>query len=72
MLMSIAAKPKKRGRGRPATGRDPMIGLRAPSDLRKKIEEWAAQQDDTPSMSEAIRRLVEQALALPRNKRPTK
>jgi hypothetical protein len=70
--MSIAAKPKKRGRGRPATGRDPMIGLRAPSDLRKKIEEWAAQQDDTPSMSEAIRRLVEQALALPRNKRPTK
>jgi hypothetical protein len=49
-----------------------MIGLRAPPDLRKKIEEWAAQQDDTPSMSEAIRRLVEQALALPRNKRPTK
>ena len=41
--MSIKAKPKKK-RGRPATGRDPMMGFRAApvlreADLRSGIEE---------------------------------
>jgi hypothetical protein len=59
--MSISAKPKK-ARGRPATGRDPMIGLRASDQLRTAIDAWAARQPDKPSRSEAIRRLVELGL----------
>jgi hypothetical protein len=39
-----------------------MIGLRAPPELRKAIETWASQQEDTPGLSEAIRRLVELGL----------
>jgi hypothetical protein len=55
--MSIKAKPKKRGR--PATGRDPMMGFRASADLRAAITKWADGQPDTPTLSEATRRLVE-------------
>jgi hypothetical protein len=39
-----------------------MIGLRATPALRAAIEEWAARERDEPSLSEAIRRLVEIAL----------
>jgi Ribbon-helix-helix protein, copG family len=53
----------KRKRGRPATGNDPMMGLRMPDELKAEIDEWAASQDDKPSRSAAIRRLIEQALA---------
>jgi hypothetical protein len=55
---SNKATPKKR-RGRPATGKDPVTALRLPTDLTKSIEAWAADQDDEPNRSEAIRRLVE-------------
>jgi hypothetical protein len=55
--MSIKAKPKRRGR--PATGRDPMIGFRASSVLRAAIVKWAEYQADLPTLSEATRRLVE-------------
>jgi hypothetical protein len=40
-----------------------MIGLRALPELRQRIEAWAKQQDDSPLLSEAIRRLVELGLA---------
>jgi hypothetical protein len=60
-MKSITAKPKKRGR--PATGRFPMMGLRASPGTREKIERWAKSQPDAPSLSEAIRRLVELGLA---------
>jgi hypothetical protein len=53
--------PKKRGR--PATGKDPMMALRMPPEFRAKIDSWAKAQDDKPSRSEAIRRLVERGLA---------
>jgi len=56
-------KPKKR-RGRPATGRDPVMALRAPPDLTRAVDDWAGQQRDQPSRSEALRRLVEMALKL--------
>src|SRR3954454_11993363 len=61
--MSIRAKPKKR-RGRPATGRDPMMGFRAPPVLRAAIVKWAENQPDQPTLSEATRRLVEQTLSI--------
>jgi hypothetical protein len=52
--------PKKRGR--PATGRDPVLALRLPLAVRSEIEKWARKQNDKPSRSEAIRRLIEFAL----------
>jgi Arc/MetJ-type ribon-helix-helix transcriptional regulator len=62
MAKSIAAKPKKKGPGRPATGRDPMIGLRAGKELTAAIDKWA-KANRVESRSEAIRQLVERALA---------
>jgi metal-responsive CopG/Arc/MetJ family transcriptional regulator len=59
--MSIPVLRKKRGR--PATGQDPVLAIRLSSDLRAAVETWAEQQTDKPSRSEAIRRLLELALA---------
>jgi hypothetical protein len=56
--------PKKRGR--PATGKDPILTLRAPPALTAEVEAWARRQPDRPSRSEALRRLVEIALRLGR------
>lgn len=55
MAKSITVQPKKRGR--PATGKDPLVGARFPQDLIDSIDAWAAEND--ASRSEAIRRLVE-------------
>jgi hypothetical protein len=64
---SITVTPKKRGR--PATGQDPVLTVRLPPSTRSAIEKWAKQQKDRPSRSEAIRRLIEIALATkPRNR----
>ena len=54
--------PKRRGR--PATGRDPVTALRLAPALKSAIESWAKQQNDKPKRSEAIRRLIEFALAV--------
>jgi hypothetical protein len=54
--------PKKIGR--PATGRDPVMAVRLPPSLTLHIESWAKQQHDKPTRSEAIRRLIEFALAV--------
>jgi hypothetical protein len=62
MRKAIPVKQKKRGRGRPATGIDPMVGVRMPLEQRRAIEQWAAKQDGKPTLSEAIRRLVELGL----------
>jgi hypothetical protein len=53
--------PKKRGR--PATGKDPMMSLRMPKELTAAVEGWAVRQPDRPARSEAFRRLVEIGLA---------
>lgn len=57
MAKSIAVKPK---RGRPATGKDPLVGVRIPPDLISRIDQWST--SNGTSRSEAIRRLVEKAL----------
>jgi hypothetical protein len=62
MKKSIKAEPKKRGR--PATGKDPMMGFRAAPVLRASIVRWAENQPDRPTLSEAVRRLVELGLTL--------
>ena len=68
--MAIQAKPKKRGR--PATGRDPMMGFRAAPALRASIVRWAENQIDNPSLSEATRRLVEIAIKAESPTRPSR
>ena len=52
----------RKKRGRPATGQDPILGMRLPVGLRNRVDEWAQQQDNRPSRSEAIRRLLNLAL----------
>jgi hypothetical protein len=51
--------PLKKKTGRPATGRDPMVGVRMPPEKRREIENWAAEQEDKPAFSEAVRRLLD-------------
>jgi hypothetical protein len=58
MRKSIRDNPKKR-RGRPATGKDPMVGVRMSEDFQAEIRSWAGKQDDDPPLATAIRRLVE-------------
>ena len=67
MAKPTAVEPKKRGR--PATGRDPFVGIRLPAELIQAVELWAG-RNDTPSRSEAIRRLVELGLAASASARP--
>ena len=40
-----------------------MTAIRLSPDLRERVDKWAARQVGSPSRSEAIRRLVEAALA---------
>ncbi len=61
MAKSNQVVPKK-GRGRPATGRDPVTAIRLSKELRETVHKWADKQDDQPGRSEAIRRLVELGL----------
>ncbi|TAJ91241.1 MAG: ribbon-helix-helix protein, CopG family [Reyranella sp.] len=67
MAKSIKVQPKKRGR--PATGKDPLVGARFPQDLIDAIDAWAAKAGDDVSRSEAIRRLVEIGLKAKGGKR---
>jgi hypothetical protein len=52
----------KKRRGRPATGQGIQIGTRWPESAITAVDAWAANQDDKPGRSEAIRRLVELGL----------
>jgi hypothetical protein len=60
MNKPIKVIPKK-GRGRPATGKDPHVTARMPPELIQKVETWAAANE--AGRSEAIRRLVEIGLS---------
>lgn len=48
--------------GRPRTGITPLMGFRADPLIRASIVRWAEKQPDRPTLSEAIRRLVELGL----------
>jgi hypothetical protein len=50
--------PKKRGR--PATGKDPLVSTRMPRSLINDVDEWASRS--AVKRSEAVRRLVEVGL----------
>jgi hypothetical protein len=68
--MKKAISAKQKSVGRPATGVTPMMGFRAEPKLRAAIVKWAENQPDTPSLSEATRRLVELGLTV-KARRPT-
>lgn len=70
MTKSIYVKHKSVGR--PATGQTPLMAFRADPALRAAIANWAEQQDDQPSLSAAVRRLVELGLAGATTGRPKK
>ena len=71
MAKSNKVVPKK-GRGRPATGRDPVTAIRLSKELRETVDRWADKQDDQPGRSEAIRRLVELGLTIKTTTKPVR
>jgi len=50
---------KRPGAGRPATGSDLSRTFRLSDEFIATLDAWSARQDDAPTRSEAIRRLVE-------------
>jgi hypothetical protein len=62
-MPSIIDNRKKRGRGRPRTGIGKPVGLRLYPELERQVDQWALKQPDKPGRPEAIRRLIEIALA---------
>jgi hypothetical protein len=57
--MKKARTAKQKVMGRPRTGITPLMGFRADAVIRASIVRWAEKQPDMPTLSEAIRRLVE-------------
>lgn len=60
-MKSISVIPKKRGR--PATGKDPLVAFRAPDVLMRSVDEFAASELGGAPRSEAIRLILQQWLA---------
>jgi hypothetical protein len=64
MTRSISNIKKKRGRGRPKVGAIPVM-VRLLPEQAARLDNWREDNPDKPGRPEAIRRLVEQALAGP-------
>ena len=67
MKKSIKVDQKSK-RGRPATGRDPMVSSRIPVEIVAAVDQWAAKNETT--RSDAIKRLVEIGLTVKAKSRP--
>jgi metal-responsive CopG/Arc/MetJ family transcriptional regulator len=61
MANSITVTQKKRGRGRPPTGQDPVMTVRLPASLTERIDKHAESRGET--RSQVMRRFLEQGLA---------
>jgi hypothetical protein len=59
MKKSISVNKKAIGRPKKKGGVHPVSAVRLPPEISAAVDAWAAQQDDEPGRSEAIRRLVE-------------
>jgi hypothetical protein len=62
--MNKSTPVKQKVMGRPRTGITPLMGFRADPVIRAEIVRWAENQPDMPTLSEAIRRLVELGLTV--------
>ena len=49
-------------RGRPATGVNPVVGVRLAPALLTQLDKWRLDQSDSPNRPEAVRRLLEEGL----------
>ena len=56
---ALAARMKRGGR---TSGRYVLTGISVSSELRERVDAWAAKQSDKPTRPEAILRLVELGL----------
>jgi hypothetical protein len=56
---TIKVIPKKK-RGRPATGRDPLVALRLPQQTIDAVDEWAKRKG--VSRSAAMRAMIERVI----------
>jgi hypothetical protein len=63
MKKPAGRKAAARKPGRPAAGRQPANAVRLSAPLWERVDRWAARQPDQPARPEAIRHLVEIALA---------
>jgi hypothetical protein len=63
MKRKSAITKKKNRRGRPSTGKGELLGVRIHPPQFVALDSWIAQQQDKPSRPEAVRRLLEFALA---------
>jgi hypothetical protein len=64
MAMKKPTRVKQKTTGRARTDSAPLMGFRADPVIRASIIRWAEKQPDTPTLSEAIRRLVELGLTI--------
>ncbi len=64
MKKSISVNKKSRGRPRKKGGVYPVTAVRLSPALGAEVDDWASSQEDTPTRSEAIRRLVELGLTV--------
>jgi hypothetical protein len=64
MKKSISVNKKAKAIGRPKKkgGVHPVSAVRLPPEISAAVDAWAASQDDEPSRSAAMRRLVELGL----------
>ena len=62
MRKSISVNKKSRGRPKKKGGSYPVTAVRLPPATLKGVDNWAGLQEDGPSRSEAIRRLVDLGL----------
>jgi hypothetical protein len=69
--MKKTSRVKQKVMGRPRTGITPLMGFRAEPVIRASIVRWAEMQPDMPTLSEAIRRLVELGLTVKSKGRST-
>jgi metal-responsive CopG/Arc/MetJ family transcriptional regulator len=60
----------RKKRSRPATGQDPKVALRMPSDLMERIDRWV-ERNGKDSRSEAMRHLLELGLSTSKRRKGT-
>ena len=71
MKKSISVNKKSRGRPKKKGGVHPVTAVRLSPEVGTAVDQWATKQDDKPSRSEAIRRLVELGLTVKTKSAPS-
>jgi Arc/MetJ-type ribon-helix-helix transcriptional regulator len=71
MKKSISVNKKPRGRPKKKGGVHPVTAVRLSPEAGVAVDQWATRQDDKPSRSEAIRRLVELGLTVKTRSAPS-